>query len=653
MGGVGAGGTKEAVVDAEFVASCVRCDAGYRPCCLEAGFGPVLAAAVAPFGAPASHGQAVQRRRALDLRCRRCVAFGAAATTLPVEAILAHRLRFVRNAALDRLLSGAGGEPAGAAAAGAAGGAAAIPLDGSRKTSDAPSPRRAMVDCSYIPQLQFLVKWRQRGHWHDSWEPAFLLQHIGKHLLASYLRARGLAGAAADLARDLIAGERPPHQRWTATAVVYSNDDPARFAPEATVRSLCRAKHLSVVAARVPWALGGGARADDPLQPSAFGCLAAVPGVGCALPLPRLVTPEEGSCCPASAPPPLEVSLVAQYLDSFESREGGGDDADDDGSSSTSEEDETVSAPLRAAARAAAHAAPEAADAVFTYCTLSAERTFRPEHLVVDLVVSVRRRSEAAAAAPLTPDLIDVLQRLRIRETIATPKPLHERCGLVSAPCREPVSVGRGVLDASVLRYDPSGATLREAVARREAVYGRIEMLVQWKGCTSAEATWEPGALVAAVAPAAVLRFYRTNARCLHRAVEAERDFVRSVELPGPAAAAAPRNPAPASFADASAASAAMDRDGDAAAGFAGASDGSDVCYSTSPAFLPLSLFPYQLEGLNWLLNRNARHIGACLAGELDGRTSSGWRCALPHSTPPQFVQTKWAWGKPSKRSRF
>jgi hypothetical protein len=37
------------------------------------------------------------------------------------------------------------------------------------------------------------------------------------------------------------------------------------------------------------------------------------------------VTPEVGSC-PASAPP-LEVSLVAQYLDSFESREGGGDDA--------------------------------------------------------------------------------------------------------------------------------------------------------------------------------------------------------------------------------------------------------------------------------------------------------------------------------------
>lgn len=622
-------------VDAGFIVRCACCDAGFLPCCLEVSFGPALAAQVAPYGA-ANPRDRPRRRLQFDLRCRQCVASNAVPGAVPVEAILAHRLRFVRNAALDRAV--------GHSVPLVLGVTAALPTSAVTTATSAVTA----ADISYLPQFQFFVKWRGRSHWHDSWVPAVLLEHVARQLLQSYQRSFGLSSARAELAMGLIGPVEAArsHKRWTSRVVVYSDDTPAEYAPEAYVRLRCRAPHLTISVARAPWHDNGGTPQDD-LQPDVYATLAVIPGVGCALPLPRIVGSEalRAAHAPSSAPaspsaagaPALEMSLVPQYLDSFESRIAETfDESDEESGSSGGSDDETPESTAEGLARSAARAAARASQPVLgvsdpsvprPYSPLSAERCFRPEHLVVGRVVAVRRAALAESQRPwgardLTPALADVAQRLRMRAVVAASPALYERLGLSLPPTcitspSDTIKVGPGLVCGRLLRYDHSSVDLREAVARRGLVYGGLEMLVRWKGCTSAEATWEPAPLVAAVAPAAVLHFYRVNGRCLQSALEAERALVaemtgspRAVE--SDASLDKVSTESSASGGEVIGENAASSRTGDPGTAIAS--------FRTSPAFLPKQLFPYQLEGLNWLINRNAHHIGACLAGGLRGR---------------------------------
>ena len=372
--------------------------------------------------------------------------------------------------------------------------------------------------------------------------------------------------------------------------------------------------------------------------------LAVIPGVGCALPLPRIIGPEalRAATAPSSAPASSgsdgapALSLVPQYLDSFESRIAETfDESEEDSGSSGGSDDETPESTAEGLARAAARAEARVSQSVLgisdpsvprPYCPLSAERSFRPEHLVVGRVVAVRRATLAESQQPwgaqdLTPALADVAQRLRIRAVVAASPALHERLGLslplscVTSPS-DTVKVGSGLVCGRLLRYDHSSADLREAVTRRGLAYAGLEMLVRWKGCTSAEATWEPAPLVAAVAPSAVLHFYRVNGRCLQSALEAERALVAGMtDSPRVAESDASLGGVVAES-SAGGGEVVVENSESSRTGDAGTAIAS---FRTSPAFLPKQLFPYQLEGLNWLINRNAHHIGACLAGGTSG----------------------------------
>ena len=615
-------------VDAAFMARCTCCDVGYLPCCMETGFGPEVAREIAPLGR--LNGADKQRRRAAsDMRCRRCVVAGSAGI-LPVEAILAHRIRFVRNSSLDRALGRQ--PPSGAASS----------RDSSDFTTTARSKAfkadaaalKATSDISYIPQLQFLVKWRHRGHWNDTWEPISLIQHLGQGMLNNYMRAKELSSACSDLSRDILFGWSRARS-WSSRVVVLSSDSPAQFAPEAFVRSQCRGGHLVFTSIIVPWTMGS--ISDEKIQPESFRSLAGVPGMGCALPIPRFSTnvsndPAQPDVAAATSnTAALEMILVAQYLDSFESRESGS--REDGGSSDDDSDVEVVSDPSepstvkRKALRSTT--AESALSSHRPYCTIAAEATFRPECLVVDRVVAVRKPPAGSPlkwrADDLDSGFLDLLQRLRMRAVVASHPALLGRLGLVQSSLHkdaplEHVNVLQSSIDASLLRYDPSNVGLRDAILRCGESYGGVEMLVRWKGTTSADATWEPGALVAAVAPAAVMRFYRINGRCLYSTVESELSFIAS-NNPGVTprqiaeAIVTPECPSAAGFCHggAAAASAAVSSKS------ASTQDGRDgaVVYRSSPAFLAKQLFPYQLEGLNWLLNRNVSHVGACLADEM------------------------------------
>ena len=602
-------------VSAFLVSRCSTCNAGYLPCCLVEGFGPrsaalVLASAAAAIATVGERGSSVSQPSKADaaalskLRCLRCQEAQSAGFSEPpgVERLLAHRIRFIRNACLDRTLGRAVTDAVSTA-----------PLTSSAAKSSTGAAR--MSDCSFLPSFEFLVKWRRRGHWFDSWEPASLLWHVAPKLLHAYLRSHGIATACGDLAADVLRGRRTRKtgeaaHTWDARIVILADDDPARFAPAAFVRRHSRSV-LPIVETLPPWARReplpeGGLDDGEWRQPEAFSCLAGAPGVGCALPLPRFELAGDAGGAAAAAEAPargcaavmIEPSL---YLEAFESRDVDTDapldELDDPDAVDAAGGDDDVERPAterRSLLRA--HAADPDVVGLLPrdYRTLPVEGDFRPEFLVPDRVLAVRRRRAAAdAASPLgawdpfvqQSSVMDVLQRLRARAAVASPARSHAALGLVDANSTESLRVGDDTVAAALLRYDSSHAALRVAIALRKAALGDLEFLVRWRGAGADEATWEAAPLVAAVAPAAALRFFRLNGRCLRSSLRRER-LLRGAGESG------------------------QEHTSVNAVAAGGA-------FGESPGFLGGTLFPYQLEGLNWLVDRYHARKSACLADEM------------------------------------
>lgn len=632
-------------VSAAFMVRCTSCNAGYLPCCLVSGFGPKCASEVASVGATDSQQRSSRGVQSMDLRCLRCAVTDSAGSN-PVEALLAHRLRFIRNKALDSTLG------LSLSADHAAAGSVAKASTNARVSAEGTisgARKGTMVDCTYLPQLQFLVKWKDRSHWHDSWEALSLVKHVGPQTLRNYLMKNGLTSTANDLALAAFSGV-VPRALHKVKVVVRSDDHPRLYAPEEFLRAEKCWSSLSLAVLHVPWS---GTCSAEQLQPAAFSSLASCPGLGCALPVPHLVAAEsQASTGPVDlmSPRPLEMMAVPQYLDVFECREG--DSKVDDVSSDDSDSnDEAVNETSVGARVSQLRSVPIVASASIAYSSLPAEGIFRPEHLVVDRVLAVRRPKEGSylpwKGCKLAPELLDLLQRLRLRATVAAPPALHDKLGLSLTPSpsghpSQPACVGQNYIDANLLRYDPAASRLVEAIERRGSAYGGMEMLVRFKGCNSAQASWEAGPLVAAVAPHAVMHFFRVNGRCLYTAVEVDRYNVDAAALASScslheAGAATPCGvTVSASSATAS------------SAGPSHVDDESRNFFHSSPSFLNKTLFPYQLEGLNWLLNRNSSHIGCCLAGL--GTSASIYAFLLfPTSSTRLRLQMKWVWARPCR----
>jgi hypothetical protein len=240
---------------------CTSCDAGYLRCCLVSAFGLPLATDIAKAAARG-------RSNKVEPVCLRCEAGLRAA-----EKIIAHRIRYVRNPAIARILAASAGQASTAAAgtapssasrhtaaadsgtkgkpklmskhaaakavaaevaaaaaskAAASASASAGPADAIGRTdgsvvivsaglSTAAAVSKAaavqqMPDCTWIPRLEYLVKWAGKGHWHDAWESGVRLEHVSGHLLRFYRLAQDMGSADEHLSAAAF-GAPPPRSK--------------------------------------------------------------------------------------------------------------------------------------------------------------------------------------------------------------------------------------------------------------------------------------------------------------------------------------------------------------------------------------------------------------------------------------------------------
>jgi len=105
-------------------------------------------------------------------------------------------------------------------------------------------------------------------------------------------------------------------------------------------------------------------------------------------------------------------------------------------------------------------------------------RGLRPELLVPDRVLSVRRRRKGDDPCPtgawdpsqLSPSLLDVLQRLRSHAAVASPAPLHKALGLFAEPADARAAVLSTTLSLQRRSCDttsPTSYALRSRCAQR------------------------------------------------------------------------------------------------------------------------------------------------------------------------------------------
>jgi len=139
---------------------------------------------------------------------------------------------------------------------------------------------------------------------------------------------------------------------------------------------------------------------------------------------------------------------------------------------------------------------------------------------------------------------------------------------------------------------------------------------VRWRGADIEDSTWEAAPLVAVAAPAALLRFFRLNGRCLRRSLAYDQQLDAAAS--GLTRAHLLRAPlSPALWRRLLAAWPALRR-----------RPLSRWTLTTSarsrcPDQVSGTSVRYQLEGLNWLLDRYHARTSACLADEMGlGKTA-------------------------------
>lgn len=548
---------------------CSSCSARAMTCCSRWVFGPgAMAAAAKRMKARpvTAEGKVTLPKSAPALVCAEC-----AAGDWDLEKILAHRIRFVPNLGIIRLLQ-----------------------EVCRRKNAAASAHawRGIVHPAYaasflsVPRLELLVKFFGHGHWRNTWRFASYVSDASKQLYTRYVTSNRLASMADDLldaalrvTNDTVAPSGP--FSWDAVVLTSSDvagelhlDDERRVL--ATLALPCMMPNTIVfklqltlpppapaaVSSPVPALKGGSSATSSPAMlasPARTTQHLHVERDGETLPLTHysafsgvFTVPRTNSAATSAAP-----AAFSEWIDEDAAGMDEGDDSSDDDM--------------------------DAGEATVTALGVSSD-VFRREFCIVDCVLACRvpqhggdADDEGAREVQLTPplQLLELLERLRVR-TAAQMRPEHQRM------------FGYDADDVGVPTYDPTLKRIHALVQARTPAHGNKQYLVRWKGLDHCEATWEMGVAVASIAPAAVMRFYSINA-CTWRA--------RSPAMLPPAL---PANTSTAINNRASALPA------------------ESLYYDKSPDFLRGgALFPYQLEGFNWLLSLYASMTNGILADDM------------------------------------
>ena len=507
-------GGEMALVSAYLAVSCITCSTAYHPCCLEAGFGAEAAADIMRASSAAHKKRKGPKDPApTDFRftprsCLHCQSLGFAAE--PAK-IVAHRLVFVPNPVLQRMVregamfdssSGDGGGASGSAAAGgggshsrqpnhhmhhhgsgsglmtaaaAAAAAAAAGGAGSGSSSSSGAVIRTAsssgvgagrgaalgagsgsaavagksgtkaLDSRYLPCFQYLVQYRDRGHWHDRWESAYRVAYSAKRLLITYMQQHELRAASNQLVEALMGRPRSSKARgqWVEETVIFvehqqqqqtaghsaSAGAAAATLPSSVPPSLL--PHINAYNLPVYYYSPAGISSNSSSSGSAPSAASAAASTAATIPLP--LTRSVGECL--SIPPPPAASAAsslpaaspktasaaagakeedeaaAAAWDDDDAVDNAGADEDEEDSDSESEEEEDTKdsfgdssavpgARRRTAAAAAAESsAPVGVSALFTFSSSDdKDAAFRKEYLLIDRVLAVRRRPALAAS---------------------------------------------------------------------------------------------------------------------------------------------------------------------------------------------------------------------------------------------------------------